>query len=483
MTRARRLAAAAFRAAGRNGADHTVVHFDTTADETTRAAAPGAGHTRNERREAGVRVYRGGAVGVAYGTVDDASGLTELAERACLLAQRPPGETAPTHRPPEPAVRTHRTPVTVDPAAVTVTERQELAREAVARALAMPGCDHAEAELSVHRRTTHLLFDDGGDLVKEAVQTGGWARATADGPSGPGVRTYPERTGRHASAGWEHIEALRLSDGAAAAAREAVLLARARLCPEGAGPVVIDSSQLALQLHESVGHPLEEDRILGWESDYAGGSFVTLQDVGHLAYGSEHVSVVADPTGTGVGATPWDDEGTPTAAAPLIERGTLVGLLSSRSVAAASGQPLTAAGARAEGAALPLVRMTNVNLLPGSGTEQDLLDTMGEGLLLSGNHSFSIDAHREVFHFTCELAWRIRGGQRVEPLRSPRYHGRTLDFWRSCARVAGPEEWTMHSVTFCMKGQPVQTARVGHGAAPALFSHVRYGSVQGAAPG
>nr|CAA55755.1 lmbI [Streptomyces lincolnensis] len=320
MTRARRLAAAAFRAAGRHGARHTVVHFDTTAEETTRAAGPSSGHTRQERREAGVRVYAT-ARWEFLRPRRRRERLAGLAERACLLAQRSPGDKAPPHRPPEPTARTHRTPLAVDPAAVAVAEREELASEAAARALAVPGCDHAEAELSVHRRTTHLLFADGGDLAKESVQSGGWVRATADGPSGPGIRTYPERTGRHASAGWEHIAALRLPDGATTAAREAVLLSRARPCPEGAGPVVIDSSQLALQLHESVGHPLEEDRILGWEADYAGGSFVTLQTWAPR-YGSEHVSVVADPTGTGAGATPWDDEGTPTAAAPLIERGT-----------------------------------------------------------------------------------------------------------------------------------------------------------------
>ncbi|MEO3977517.1 TldD/PmbA family protein [Streptomyces sp. CAU 1734] len=479
MDSAQTLAGVAFRAARRGGAAHTVVHFDTTAQEITGAdTAAGTRHTRHEHREIGVRVHRDGAIGVAHGTVSGRRGIADLAERACLLARRPPGGPAapPPRRPAPPAVRTYRTPVVIDPADVPAAVRQELAREAVSRAVAVSGCDRAEAEISARLRRTRLLTSDGGDLTKESAETGGWVRATADGPSGPGVRSYPERTGRHACAGWEHILALGLPEGAVRAAGEAVLLSRARPCPEGTGPVVIDSGQLALQLHESVGHPLEEDRILGWETDYAGGSFVTAGDIGRLAYGSAHVSVVADPTGTGVGAMPWDDEGTPARPAPLIDRGTLVGLLSSESVAAVSGRPVTAAGARSEGAALPLVRMTNVNLLPGSGSRRDLLAELGSGILLCGNHSFSIDALREEFHFTCELAWRIRGGEPVEPLRNPRYQGRTLDFWRSCERVAGPEEWAMHSVTFCMKGQPVQVARVGHGASPALFSAVRHGS-------
>ncbi|MCP3801913.1 TldD/PmbA family protein [Allokutzneria sp. A3M-2-11 16] len=474
MDSAERIAAAAFSAARRNGAAHTVVHLDATTEETTGAeAASAVRHTRREQREVGVRVHRDGAVGLAYGVVFDQAGVVDLAERACLLARRPRSEQA--EPPPMTLVRSYRTPVLVDPDAVSPAEREELAQETVSRALAA-GCDHAAVEISVHRRETRLLSSAGGDLVRESIQTGGWVRATADGPSGPGVRTYPERTGRHAAAGWEHVLGLGLPAGAERAAREAVLLSRARPCPEGEGSVVIDSSQLALQIHESIGHPLEQDRVLGWEIDYAGDSFVSAADVGSLAYGSEHVSVVADPTGTGIGAMPWDDEGTPTRPAPLIDRGVLVGLLSSESVAAAARTPLAAPSARTEGAALPLVRMTNVNLLPGSGSQEDLLSSMGNGILLCGNRSFSIDARREEFHFTCELAWRVRGGEKVEPLRNPRYHGRTLDFWRSCEKVAGADEWAMHSVTFCMKGNPVQIARVGHGASPALFSAVRYGS-------
>ncbi|MGX0106140.1 TldD/PmbA family protein [Kocuria palustris] len=240
---------------------------------------------------------------------------------------------------------------------------------------------------------------------------------------------------------------------------------------------MIDSGQLTLQIHESIGHPLELDRILDWELDYAGGSFVDLEDVGRLKYASDQVNVVADPvSGRGVGSMPWDDEGTPTAVTPLIEQGVLVGLLSSATSTAAAGLPPAPGSARAAGAGLPLVRMTNINLQPGAGSLADLLSDMGDGILLNGNQSFSIDDDRDRFHFSCEMAWRVRGGRLVEPFRTPRYHGRTLDFWRSCQRVAGPEEWAMHSVTFCMKGNPIQTARVGHGAAPALFSAVAYGT-------
>ncbi|HLL32782.1 MAG TPA: TldD/PmbA family protein, partial [Streptomyces sp.] len=379
--------------------------------------------------------------------------------------------------PAEPEERSYRGPVAVDPFALSPGERAEPLREARARALAVPGCTHAVARASAYRRDSRLLSSDGGRLRLELTQAGGWVSAGADGPSGPATRSYPERTGRHDQGGWEHVLALDLPGGAERAAREAVLLSRAKPCPSGTGPVVIDSSQLTLQIHESIGHPLELDRILGWELDYAGGSFVGLPDVGHLAYASDQVTVVADPvSGRGVGSMPWDDEGTPTAVTPLIDRGRLVGLLSSATSTAAAGLPPAPGSARTEGAGLSLVRMTNINLQPGSGSLEDLLSDLGDGLFLRGNQSFSIDDDRDRFHFSCELAWRVRGGRLVEPLRAPRYHGRTLDFWRSCRRVAGPEEWAMHSVTFCMKGNPIQTARVGHGAAPALFSEVSYGS-------
>ncbi|GGW28133.1 TldD/PmbA family protein [Streptomyces caelestis] len=482
MKGAEPLAGAAFSTAARLGADRTVVQLvRTTVEDTVVGADSAPGHARSDRFEIAVRVHRDGAVGVADGPLLDRHSVLDLTERAAELARasgagrsvRPAQRPAPGN----PQERVYRSPVAIDPFSLSPGERAEPLREARARALAVAGCTHAVVRASAYRRESMLLSSDGDRHHLESTQTGGWLTAAADGPSGPATRSYPDRTGRHDMGGWEHVHGLDLPGGAERAAREAVLLSRAKPCPSGTGPAVIDSSQLTLQIHESIGHPLELDRILGWELDYAGGSFVGLTDVGHLAYASDQVTVVADPvSGRGVGSMPWDDEGTPTAVTPLIDRGLLVGLLSSTTSTAAAGLPSAPGSARTEGAGLPLVRMTNINLQPGSGSLGDLLSDMGDGLLISGNQSFSIDDDRDRFHFSCELAWRVRGGRLVEPLRAPRYHGRTLDFWRSCQRVAGAEEWAMHSVTFCMKGNPIQTARVGHGAAPALFSEVSYGS-------
>ncbi|WP_373453720.1 metallopeptidase TldD-related protein [Rhodococcus sp. 06-235-1A] len=236
-----------------------------------------------------------------------------------------------------------------------------------------------------------------------------------------------------------------------------------------------------MQIHESIGHPLEIDRIHGREADYAGGSFVQPSDVGRLQYGSPVVNVFGSASGLGVGTLGWDDDGYAVSSGALITGGVLTGLIgASKSVDSEQSPGIAQSSAsRSDGAALPLVRMANVDLQPGEGSTDDLLTEMGSGLLLLGNRSFSIDADRRRFHFACEGAWRISNGQRVEMLRAPGYQGSTLPFWRSCVKVAGAAEWQTHSVTFCVKGDPRQRARVGHGAAPALFDAVSYGPVSG----
>lgn len=483
MSTAEALAGHAFTTAARLGADRTVVHVvRTTVEDTVVDSDAAPRQERSDRFDIAVRVHRDGAVGVADGPLLGRRNVSDLTERAVELART--GGAGRSVRPAEPVPdrnqeRMYRNPVRIDPFALSLSERAEPLRAARDRALAVPGSVAAVAKASAYRRDSTLLSSDGDAQHLVLTQTGGFVSVTADGPSGPATRTWPERTGRHDMGGWELVHVLDLPGGAARAAQEAALLSRARPCPSGTGPVVIDSSQLTLQIHESIGHPLELDRILGWELDYAGGSFVSPADVGRLAYASDQVTVVAAPvSGRGVGSMPWDDEGTPTAVTPLIDRGVLVGLLSSATSTAAAGLPAAPGSARTAGAGLPLVRMTNINLLPGTGSLEDLLSDMGDGVLLNGNRSFSIDDDRDRFHFSCEMAWRVRGGRRVEPLRAPRYYGRTLDFWHSCERVAGPEEWALHSVTFCMKGNPIQTARVGHGTSPALFSEVSYGALE-----
>jgi TldD protein len=233
---------------------------------------------------------------------------------------------------------------------------------------------------------------------------------------------------------------------------------------------------MVLQVHESIGHPIELDRVLRMEEAYAGTSFLSVEDRGKLRYGSEHVSITADATlAGGLGTFGYDDEGVPARRVTIIEDGAFRDFVSSRETAAVLGE--TSNGTmRADGwQNLPLIRMTNINLEPGEGTLAELIGDTKDGMFMSTNTSWSIDDKRVNFQFGCEIAWRIRNGKLTEMYRNPNYTGITTEFWGSCDAVGGREDWTVWGTPNCGKGQPGQVARVGHGTAPARFVGVRVG--------
>jgi TldD protein len=259
-------------------------------------------------------------------------------------------------------------------------------------------------------------------------------------------------------------------------AEEALALLRADPCPAGVTTIVLDSDQTGLQVHESVGHPTELDRIYGTEAAYAGTSWVRAEDVGSLRYGSELMNITADATTPGgLGTFAWDDEGVPAAREPVVERGILAGFLTSRETAARLGQG-AGGSMRADGwNRMPLVRMTNLHLDPGEGSLEDLLADVDDGILLATNKSWSIDDKRLNFQFGTEIAWKIERGRRGRMLRDATYTGTTPVFWGSLDGVAGPEEWRLTGLTNCGKGQPGQHAHVSHGASPTRFRNVQVG--------
>ncbi|HSD49289.1 MAG TPA: TldD/PmbA family protein, partial [Actinomycetota bacterium] len=259
-------------------------------------------------------------------------------------------------------------------------------------------------------------------------------------------------------------------------ATEAVELLSAKPCPSEVTTLVLDSGQVELQVHESVGHPLELDRVLGMEEAYAGSSFVRPDDRGTLRYGSPLVSITADATVPGgLGTFAWDDEGVPAQRVPLIVDGVFQDFLSSRETASALGLPSSGA-MRADGwQHLPLIRMTNINLEPREGSLAEIIGDTKDGVFMSTNTSWSIDDKRVNFQFGCEVAWRIEDGRLTEMYRNPNYTGITTEFWGSCDAVGGREDWTLWGTPNCGKGQPGQVARVGHGVPPARFRNVQVG--------
>jgi TldD protein len=261
-------------------------------------------------------------------------------------------------------------------------------------------------------------------------------------------------------------------------AEEAVALHGADQCPAGEFDLILDSSQLALQIHESIGHPIELDRVLGSEANYAGMSFLTLDQPGRLRYGSGLVNVVCDARpehGPGLGTFAFDDEGVPAQRAEIIREGRFMGYMTSRETAATVGAARSNGCMRADGwARLPLIRMTNVSLEPGNQSIDEVFGT-DHAIYMETNRSWSIDDKRYNFQFGCEAAWEIRNGKRVRMLKNPSYSGITTEFWNRCAAIAGREHWTLWGVPNCGKGQPEQVMGTGHGASPARFSKVKIG--------
>ena len=267
-----------------------------------------------------------------------------------------------------------------------------------------------------------------------------------------------------------------LPDHAPRVADEAERLLRAKPCPSKTTTVILDSSQLALQIHESIGHPIELDRILGSEASYAGTSFLKPEMVGHFRYGSERVNVVADATTPGgLGTFGYDDEGVPAQRVPILAGGVLVNLLTSRETALRPGTESNGT-MRADGwNRIPLIRMTNINLEPGEWTLEQMIAETEEGVLLSTNRSWSIDDKRVNFQFGTEIGWEIKAGRLGEMIKNPTYTGITPIFWNSCDAVGNRDQWEMWGTPNCGKGEPGQVAHVGHGAAPARFRNVQIG--------
>jgi TldD protein len=371
-------------------------------------------------------------------------------------------------------------PVRVDPFSVSVDQNLALLYAIDQELRRNPGVTLAEAGM-VFTRHRQIFASSPGSLIDQTRYTSGAGFAAHSFRNGEiQKRSYPNSFGgQHQLKGYELVEELRLLENATRVADEAVALHSADQCPEGRFDLILDSSQLGLQIHESIGHPIELDRVLGTEANYAGMSFLTLDKLNKLQYASEIVNVVCDARlehGPGLGTFAFDDEGVPAHATDIIRHGQFVGYMTSRETAAAVGEKRSNGTMRADGwARIPLIRMTNVSLRPGAQTLEEVF-AADHGIYMETNKSWSIDDKRYNFQFGCEIGWEIRNGKRVRMLKNPSYSGITTEFWNSCAAIAGPKHWTLWGTPNCGKGQPEQVMGTGHGASPARFRDIKIGS-------
>jgi TldD protein len=340
----------------------------------------------------------------------------------------------------------------------------------------------ADAWMEWVRVEKRLLTTEGTDTTQRFTYGGAGMEVFALGKDGVSQRrSYPTWQGSEGfQGGWEGLGALDLMGHTREIREEAIALLTAPPCPEGPRDLILDASQVALQIHESCGHPTELDRALGSEISLAGGSFMQPRMLGNLQYGSEIVDIVADSTSTGgMGTFGWDDEGVAAGTHPLIERGKFVDYLSSRETARTLKRESTGTMRADNWNRPPLIRMVNVSLQPKKGSFDDLVADTKDGVYMLVDKSWSIDDLRLNFQFSCEAAWEIKNGKKTRLLRDPRYTGITPEFWRSCDAICGKEEWKLFGLSTCGKGDPMQIMQVGHGAAPARFRNVSIGNTGG----
>jgi TldD protein len=428
----------------------------------------------------GVRVRVGGAWGFAAVRGAERAGAEAALERALAIAAAQPRAPGPPLAPEPPARGSYASPAERDPFEVALEDKLGVLLEADAGL-------RAEAAVSVATACFQALQSDKlfasteGALCEQLItECGGGVVAVGVNGDESQTRSFPTWHGGHMEqAGYEGFLALDLPAQAPRLAAEAAALLSAPACPSGRTTLILAGDQLATQIHESIGHAVELDRVLGLEASYAGTSFVPAGGLGSLRFGSEHVNVTADATHPGgLGSYRWDDEGVEAHAVPIVRDGILAGFLSSRETAAQIGLERSGGCMRAEGfARQPIVRMTNVSLEPGdAGTLEQLIADTDRGLLIDTNRSWSIDDRRLHFQFEGEAGWEIDNGKLGRLVRNPGYAGTTPDFWGSCDGVCSPSEWRLSALLDCGKGEPGQTMHVSHGSAPARFREVEVGA-------
>lgn len=435
----------------------------------------------------GVRVVCAGARGFAAAPVSWRSServsshalAVSVARRAVALAR---SLSSVRDRPVEltsaaPAVSEYATPFAIDPFTVSMDEKLDLLHAADASLCGATETVVREATLSLRRAERWQATSAGARVHQRLTRTGAGLSTTAAAHGEIQRRSHPASFGgNYKSGGFEYVLSLDLARHGARLRDESVALCSAPHCPPGKRALLLMGSQLMLQIHESVGHASELDRACGHEVDLAGSSFATPDGLGRLRFGSPIVNLVADSTlDGGLDTRSHDDECVASGRWHVVRDGIFVGYHTSREWAARIGEAESRGSARAESwYHPPIVRITNLSLEPGRWTLADLIADTEDGVLCDTSKMWSIDQRRFNFQFTTEIAYEIKDGRVGRMLRDPTYQDCTPRFWNACDAICDASHWEVWGVPNCGKGNPVQTAEMSHGAAPARFRDVEF---------
>jgi len=430
----------------------------------------------------GVRVLKNGSWGFASSSLLNLEEIRKTVKKAIEIAES--GllvKSSYVNLAPNPVITAKFvSPYKIDPFKVSLGEKIELLLKTSELISKYQEIKHAEVTFSCFRHFKFFASSEGSYIEQEFIKTGAGFQVWAINDDDLQIRSYPANCGGDFQAqGYEFVLSLKMPENVPKICEEAISLLQAEQCPAGEKTIIIDSNQLANQIHESIGHPTEFDRVLGMEASFAGTSFLTMDKLNTLKYGSDLVNVVSDATIPGAfGSYGFDDEGVPAKRVNLIKNGIFSGYLTSRETATILGQESSGAMKATNWNYLPLIRMPNINLEPGTWNLEDLLADTDDGIYFCTNKSWSIDDKRWNFQFSTEIAWEIKKGKLGKIYKNPTYTDNTVHFWNSCDAICNSDYWQIWGIPNCGKGQPMQTGHVGHGAAPSRFRNIRVGVLE-----
>jgi len=366
--------------------------------------------------------------------------------------------------------------VKIDPFSVPITKKISILLDAD-KLMNLQGIILRRGGMYFSKEWKTFASSEGAYLELERVISNAGISAIATDGKDVQTRSYPSSFGGdYQRQGFEFNEEVKLLENAWRIANEAIQLLSAKPCPSGKMDIILESSQLALQIHESCGHPTELDRVLGEEASFAGTSFLTPDKLGKFKYGSDIVNIVADATAPfAIGGFAYDDEGIKAKKIYLVKNGEFVGYLNSRETSKKLRlEPMGAMRAESWNRA-PIIRMTSINLEPGDKAFEELVSGIDNGVLMATNKSWSIDQKRLNFQFGTEIGWEIRNGKLQDMVKNPTYSGITYEFWRNCDGIGNKDYYHIWGLPNCGKGEPMQVMQVSHGASYGRFRNVQVG--------
>ncbi len=429
----------------------------------------------------GIRILYKGAWGFSSSDnfdekklIDKANDALEIAKASFLLQNEPVKLTK------EGVYKDFwQSPVTIDPFSVSLTEKLNLLLRIDKVLREKDEIKSADSNMYFENVHTWFYSSEGSEIEQNRVISGAGYSVTAVGNDDVQTRSYPASFGgQYKQLGYELIDSLKLLENAEKTRDEAIALLSAENCPSGKFDIILHPNQMMLQIHESVGHPTELDRVMGQEANFAGTSFVTTEKYKKFQYGSPIVNLVADTTlPNGLATMGYDDDGVKAQRWHIVKDGVLNGYMTNRETAHIIGENNSKGANRAMSwFHTPITRIANLSLIPGDSSFDEMVKSIDYGLYLETNKSWSIDQQRLNFQFGCEIAYEIKDGKLTGKIfKNPVYQGITPEFWNSCDMIADYREWDIWGVMNCGKGQPMQTIEMSHGSSFTKFKKVQVG--------